>query len=184
MTLAELLKAHGASEEVVEEVRESAGAPESPFWRAQAEIETISLERITAAQVAVRLGDAGARLRLGDAADGPDLFVTIGDESLGASTVIPTVRGPRVIRSVAKYIQHARVAAETYDLKEHVLLVASDEIATIEILAHWLAEDNYQGPRVAVVLAFIDGPVLRIVKNQAEHPLFRRAFSDPGWTAG
>jgi hypothetical protein len=184
MTLAELLKAYGASEEVVEEVRETAAASEAPFWRARSDLQKGSLERITSAQIAVRLGNAGARLRLSEADDAPDLFVTVGEELLGVSTVVTTVRGPRVIRSVAKHIQHARAAAEKYDLNEHVVVLASEDITTIEVLGHWLAEDNYQGPRVAVVLAFIDGPLLRIVKNQAEHPFFRQALSDPAWMAG
>lgn len=43
MTLAELLKVHGASERVVAEVRKAADVSESPFWRAQKAEEQLGL---------------------------------------------------------------------------------------------------------------------------------------------
>lgn len=179
MTLAELLKAHGASERIVAEVRKAADVSEAPFWQAQGQ-QTISfaLERFVTNDVLTRLRAVGADPVRGSGRNHPDVFGT--DKSgglLGVTIALVTGRGTGVYRLTGRYLANARAVSEANGLKEHLMLFVSPIAETVATLDHWFAEDNYQGEGLAAAVAFIDGTTMTVVKNQATHSMLKQAFA-------
>jgi predicted nucleic acid-binding protein len=173
LTLSELLKGFGASDKVVQEVRDTEVAP---FWIAQAE----TVEHLLLRDIARRITDAGFSPHFDERSFRPDVMFSVGDFVFGIDVVAVLDTPARSVRQlIYRHIMQARNTAHAYPLTEHCVVFAAPLTETVQILDNILGEERHHGGNVSVVVAHVNEGRLRSTLNTAAHPELRTLFSTP-----
>jgi hypothetical protein len=170
LTLSALLKALGASDKVVQEVRDTEAAP---FWIAQAETMGQQLLR----EIVRSVTDAGFRAHLGERESHPDVLAPVGDYVFGIDAVAVLDKPPSGLRAlIQRHVSRAKEVASSYPLTEYCVVFAAPLRDTVRSLDSVLGEERHQGGNIAVVVAHMNEGKLRTTLNTAVHPFLRALF--------
>jgi hypothetical protein len=175
MTLADLLKAYGASDDVVDEVRPITADP--PSRQADGGVGVFSEKHFLAA-LANRFQASRALVLWPESHKQPDLIAAQAGDRLGISLVVTAQEGPALIALLSQHLQRARTLVDDNTLREIAVVIVAHRLTAIHTLIGAIGESRHY-PDVALVLALSDYATLRIIVNQTAHPLLRQAFAEP-----